>query len=237
MDLSIYIAELIGTAMLVFLGDGVVANVVLNKTKGNNSGWIVITFGWACAVLVPAICFGNMSGAHFNPALTLGLAIIGVTKWSVVPGYILCQFIGAIIGACLVYISYKDHFDVTEDKGAKLAVFCTAPGIRNTSTNFICEFLTTFMLVFALQGLGQGNFVNGVNYFGVGGVILVLGICLGGTTGYAINPARDLGPRIAHAFLPIKNKGDSDWGYAWIPVAGPVLGAICAALLSTVVFK
>jgi len=237
MNVNIYLAEIIGTAILILLGDGVVANVVLSKTKGNNSGWIVITFGWACAVLVPALMFGPSSGAYFNPALTLSFAIIGKLAWSTAIAYVGCQFLGAFIGACLVYVMYKDHFDATADRDGKLAVFCTGPAIRNIPFNFISEFIGTFILVFTIMGIGSTSFAGGVNIFGVGGIILVIGICLGGTTGYAINPARDLGPRIAHFLLPIKDKRDSDWAYAWVPVVAPICGAIVAALLGSAIFK
>ena len=232
----IYLAEMIGTAILVLLGDGVVANVVLNKTKGNNSGWIVITVGWACAVLIPALMFGRISNAHFNPALTLGLACIRKIGWNDAFLYILSQFLGAFIGACLVYIIYKDHFDATADRDSKLSVFCTGPAIRNIPFNFISEFIGTFILVFAIIAFNAVAFADGLGTFGVGGIILVIGICLGGTTGYAINPARDLGPRIAHFLLPIKDKRDPDWSYSWVPVIAPICGAILAALLGNAIF-
>jgi len=231
-----YLAEIIGTLVLVLLGDGVVANVVLNRTKGNNSGWIVIAIGWACAVLVPALIFGRISGAFFNPALTVALACINQIEWNVAFGFILCQFLGAFIGACLVYLQYKDHFDATADRDSKLAVFCTGPAIRDIPFNFISEFIGTFILVFAILGIGKVDFANGLGTFGVGGIILVIGICLGGTTGYAINPARDLGPRIAHFLLPIKDKRDPDWAYSWVPVVAPVCGAVSAALLGNAIF-
>jgi glycerol uptake facilitator protein len=234
--MSIYLAEFLGTAMLILLGDAVVANVLLNKTKGNNSGLIVIAFGWALAVAIPAFIFGPISGAHFNPALTLSLAVIGKFTWAQVPGYIVAQMLGAIVGACLVYLHYRDHFTATEDADLKRAVFCTGPAIRNTFQNFVSEFIGTFILVFALLGFVNTKFADGVGGLVVGGIILVIGLTLGGTTGYAINPARDLGPRIAHAFLPIKNKQGSDWGYAWIPVVAPICGAIVAALFFQGVF-
>lgn len=234
--MSIYLAEVIGTAILILLGDGVVANVVLNKTKGNNGGWIVITTGWALAVAIPAFIFGAVSGAHFNPALTIALATIGKFSWAQVPGYIVSQFIGAFIGACLVYIMNKQHFDATEDKDGKLAVFCTGPAIRGTSYNFISEFIGTFVLVFGILGLGTVAMADGLGTVAVGMLIWVIGLSLGGTTGYAINPARDLGPRIAHALLPIKDKRDSDWAYAWIPVVAPICGALVAALTFSAIF-
>ncbi|WP_454052939.1 MIP/aquaporin family protein [Clostridium sp. Marseille-Q7071] len=234
--MSIYLAELLGTMLLILLGDGVVANVCLDKSKANGSGWIVIATGWALAVTIPVFIFGPISGAHFNPAVTLGLAAIGKFPWADVPLFILCQMLGAFIGACLVYIYYKNHFDATEDKDTKRGVFCTAPAIKDTVNNFICEFIGTFVLVFAILGIANTKMVDGISPLAVGLIIWVIGITLGGTTGYAINPARDLGPRIAHAILPIKGKGDSDWGYAWIPIVAPILGGIVAALVFNGIF-
>jgi glycerol uptake facilitator protein len=234
--MSSYLAEIIGTMFLILLGDGVVANVVLNKTKGNNSGWIVITTGWALAVAIPVFIFGPISGAHFNPAVTLGMAAIGKFAWAEVPAFIGCQMIGAILGAILVYIQYKDHFDATNDVDAKRGVFCTAPAIRNTWVNFICEVIGTFVLVFAIIGVGNTKSVEGLAPIIVGLIVWVIGLTLGGTTGYAINPARDLGPRIAHAILPIKGKGHSDWGYAWIPVIAPIVGGVLAAVCANMLF-
>lgn len=228
--MSHFMAELIGTMFLILLGDGVVANVVLNKTKAQNSGWIVITVGWALAVAIPVFIFGPASGAHFNPAVTLGMAAIGKLPWAEVPSYIIAQMIGAFIGATLVWLSYLPHWGATEDKGAKLAVFCTGPAIRNTRANFIAEVVGTFVLVFAILGIGNTKMVDGLAPLVVGGIVLVIGLTLGGTTGYAINPARDLAPRIAHFVLPIEGKGDSDWGYAWIPIVAPIVGGTLAAL-------
>ncbi|MBM6859806.1 aquaporin family protein [Clostridium saudiense] len=224
-----FVLELLGTMFLVLLGDGVVANVVLKGTKGNNSGWIVITTGWAMAVGVNAFIF-TASGAHFNPALTIGLATIGQFAWADVPLYIAAQMIGGFLGACLVYVQYKDHFNQS-DPDSQLGVFSTGPAIRNTVTNLLSEIIATFFLVFAILGIGQTEMAPGLSVLGVIAIIWVIGICLGGTTGYAINPARDLAPRIAHAVLPLKAKRDSDWGYAWIPVIGPIVGAIIAAQL------
>lgn len=234
--MSSYLAEIIGTMFLILLGDGVVANVVLNKTKANNSGWIVITTGWALAVAIPVFIFGPISGAHFNPAVTLGMAAIGKFAWSEVPAFIGCQMIGAILGAILVYIQFKDHFDATNDVDAKRGVFCTAPAVRNTWVNFICEVIGTFVLVFAIIGVGNTKAVEGFAPIIVGLIVWSIGISLGGTTGYAINPARDLGPRIAHAILPIKGKGHSDWGYAWIPVIAPIVGGVLAAVCANMLF-
>ena len=228
--MSHFMAVLIGTMFLILLGDGVVANVVLNKTKAQNSGWIVITVGWALAVAIPVFIFGPASGAHFNPAVTLGMAAIGKLPWAEVPSYIIAQMIGAFIGATLVWLSYLPHWGATEDKGAKLAVFCTGPAIRNTRANFIAEVVGTFVLVFAILGIGNTKMVDGLAPLVVGGIVLVIGLTLGGTTGYAINPARDLAPRIAHFILPIEGKGDSDWGYAWIPIVAPMVGGTLAAL-------
>jgi glycerol uptake facilitator protein len=229
-----YLAEFMGTMFLILLGDGVVANVVLSKTKGNNSGWIVITLGWAFAVFVPATIFGMASGAHFNPALTIAIAITGGMAGSQVPGYIACQFAGAFVGAFLVWLMYRDHFNETSDQGSQLGVFSTGPAIRNIPANLISEIIGTFVLVFALLAC-KASVPDKVGNFYVWAVIATIGISLGGTTGYAINPARDLGPRIAHAVLPMKGKGSSDWGYAWVPVAGPVIGAILGGLVAQAV--
>ena len=217
--------EFIGTAILVLLGDGVVANVVLKGTKGHNSGWVVITIAWGLAVFVAASVAGPYSGAHLNPALTLGLAVAGKFSGNIA-GYILAQICGGIIGGALVYLFYKPHFDVEEDSTSKLAVFCTIPAIRNYFYNFICEVIGTFLLVFGILYV-VGSEMPGP--YPVAMLIVAIGMSLGGTTGYAINPARDLGPRIAHAILPIKGKRDSDWTYSWIPVAGPISGALLAA--------
>ncbi len=226
--MSIYLAEFLGTALLILLGDGVVANVVLNKTGGHNGGLIVIAFGWAFAVVIPALIFGPTSGGQFNPALTIALAVTQGFASKKVAGYIACQLGGAIVGAILVYLHYKPHFDATDDADAKRAVFCTAPAIKNTPFNFISEFIGTFVLVFGILGVSNTTMVSGLGTFAVGGIILVIGLTLGGPTGYAINPARDLGPRIAHAILPIKDKQGSNWWYAWIPVVAPICGALVA---------
>ncbi|MDF2591268.1 MAG: aquaporin [Clostridia bacterium] len=234
--MSHILGEIIGTMILIILGDAVVANVILNKTKGNGGGLIAITTGWAFAVAIPAFIFGGISGAHFNPALTLGLAVIGKFPWAEVPGYIIAQFVGAILGACVVYLQYLPHWAATEDKATKLGVFCTGPAIRNTPANFMSEFIGTFILVFGILGLGTVSMAPGLNTLAVGLLIWSIGLSLGGSTGYAINPARDLGPRIAHFFLPIAGKGDSDWAYSWIPVVAPICGAIIAALTFNALF-
>lgn len=227
-----YLAELIGTAILILLGNGVVANVVLNNTKGNSSGWIVITMGWGMAVFTAVLCVAEFSGAHINPAVTIGLAVAGSFPWEDVAPYIGAQMLGAAIGAFLVWAVYKDHFTKTEDKGAKLAVFSTGPAIKNTISNLFSEVIGTFVLVFAvLYMVAPDVGLGAINALPVGLVVLAIGLSLGGTTGYAINPARDLGPRIMHAVLPVSNKGSSDWSYSWIPVIGPILGAILAALV------
>ncbi|MFL0268974.1 MIP/aquaporin family protein [Candidatus Clostridium radicumherbarum] len=234
--MSHFLAEMLGTMILVLLGDGVVANCLLGKTKGNNAGLIVIATGWAFAVGIPAWIFGAASGAHFNPALTLGLATIGKFPWADVPTYIAGQMLGGFLGACLVYIHYLPHWAATEDKDAKLAVFCTGPAIKSTPANFISEFIGTFILVFGILGLGAVQMAPGLNTLAVAFLIWVIGVSLGGTTGYAINPARDLGPRIAHFLLPIPGKRDSDWGYSWIPVIAPICGAVVAALFYHAIF-
>lgn len=235
-----FIAEVIGTMLLILLGCGVVANVVLNLTKGNNGGWIVITTGWALAVYVGVVVASPYSGAHLNPAVTIGLAIAGKFSWESVPSYILAQFIGAMIGAFMVWAIYKNHFIATTDGGLKKAVFCTDPAIRNTVSNFLSEVVGTFVLVFTVLYFTDATIAdNETVVIGLGSLgalpvaflVWSIGLSLGGTTGYAINPARDLGPRIIHALLPIKGKGGSDWAYAWIPVLGPLIGGTLAALL------
>lgn len=225
------IGEIIGTLILVLLGDGVVAGVSLRKSKAEGAGWVAITLGWGAAVTIGAYAAGYMSFAHLNPAVTIGMAIAGNIGWNMVVPYILGQMIGAILGAILLYIHYYPHWKETEDPAAILGTFATGPAIRSLGANLISEIIGTFMLVFALLAFGMNKFGEGLNPIAVGTLILVIGLSLGGTTGYAINPARDLGPRLAHAFLPIPNKGDSDWGYAWVPVLGPIIGGSLAALL------
>ena len=218
--------------ILILLGDGVVANVNLNRSGMKGGGSIQITIAWGLAVMVPAFIFGAASGAHFNPAVTIALAINGGLAWSMVPGYIIAQMLGAFVGACLVFLLFKDHFDATEDPGTKLGVFSTGPSIPNPVRNVVCEAVATFVLVFAILGMSQLEPLSAAEgKLMVFGVITSIGLSLGGLTGYALNPARDLGPRIAHALLPIKGKGDYNWGYAWIPVVGPILGGIIAVLI------
>ncbi|MGY0374248.1 MIP/aquaporin family protein [Clostridium sp. JNZ J1-5] len=234
--MSNLMGEFLGTMILILLGDGVVAGVALKKSKGENGGWIVVTTAWALAVVIPAFIFGAISGAHFNPAVTIALAVLGKFSWSLVPQYIAAQMLGAIAGATLVWLTYLAHWGETEDKATKLGVFCTAPAIRNTIANITTEVIGTFMLVFGILGLGQVQMAPGLNTIAVGGLIFIIGLSLGGPTGYAINPARDLGPRIAHAILPIAGKGDSDWEYSWIPVLAPIMGGVLGALVFKLVF-
>jgi glycerol uptake facilitator protein len=241
-----YIGEIIGTMILIILGDGVVAGVLLRNSKAENSGWIVITFGWGMAVAIAVYCVGQFSGAHINPAVTIGLAASGQFDWALVPGYIIAQFIGAFIGAVIVWLAYLAHWGETEDEGLKLGVFCTAPAIYNTPANVITEIIGTFMLVFGVSGIianagavgGEAATIigSGLNPLLVGLLVLGIGLSLGGPTGYAINPARDLGPRIAHAVLPIAGKGGNDWGYSWIPVVGPIIGGILGGVLFVILF-
>ena len=225
------IGEFVGTMILVLLGDGVVAGSVLNKTKGFNTGWLMITLGWGLAVTIAVYSSGFLSPAHLNPAVTLGMAIAGEIAWSSVLPYIGAQILGGIAGAVIVWIHYMPHWKVTDDSETILSVFSTGPAIKSPINNVISEAIGTAMLVFGLLAFTQGQFTDGLNPIVVGLLIVAIGLSLGGTTGYAINPARDLGPRIAHQILPIANKGDSDWGYAWVPIAGPFIGAALAALL------
>ncbi|WP_343305935.1 MIP/aquaporin family protein [Chitinophaga niabensis] len=230
--MSIFLAEILGTALLILLGNGVVANCVLNKSKGQNGGWMVITMGWAMAVFVGVFTVGAYSGAHLNSAVTLALAVTGGISWDLVPVYIFAQLVGAIIGASLVWAAYKQHFDATTDADGILACFCTAPAIRSTIPNLVTEIIGTFVLIFGVFYITKSEVgLGAVDALPVALLVLAIGLSLGGPTGYAINPARDLGPRIAHFILPIKGKRNSDWGYAWIPVVGPVIGALLAAAL------
>jgi len=242
--MSALLAELFGTAILIVLGDGVVANVVLQRSKGYNAGWIVIAAGWAFAVTIAVYSVISISGAHLNPAVTIALASIGTFPWSRVPGYIVAQIAGGFLGGVIVWVQYLPHWAATPDADAKLAVFSTTPAIRRAGSNLVSEIIGGFMLVFALLAvISPGNFVPGSELakgFGpilVGVIVAAIGLSLGGPTGYAINPARDLGPRIAHAVLPIAGKGSSDWGYAWIPIVGPTIGGVLGALLYHVMWK
>lgn len=238
----VYLAEFVGTAILILLGGGVVAGVSLARSKALNGGWIVVTFGWGMAVAMAVYVVGSTSGAHINPAVTLGLASIGEFDWAQVPGYVLAQLGGAFTGAVLVYLAYFAHWKLTDDPDTKLGVFSTAPGVRNPVANLVTEIIGTAMLLLGVLGIGansgfvspgdadlSGLFTNGIAPLMIGLLVLAIGLSLGGPTGYAINPARDLGPRIAHALLPIPGKGGSDWGYAWIPVVGPLVGGVIGA--------
>ncbi|WP_106767467.1 MIP/aquaporin family protein [Paenibacillus faecalis] len=228
--------ELIGTLLLILLGDGVVAGVLLRRSKAENSGWIVIGLGWGLAVAIGVYAVGSVSGAHLNPAVTLGMAVIGELAWNMVPQYIIAQMIGAFLGAVLVWLHYLPHWRATEDQATKLAVFATAPAIRSSGANLLSEVIATFIFMFSLLAIGGNSFADGFHPLIVGFLIVSIGLSLGGTTGYAINPARDLGPRIAHAILPIAGKGSSDWKYAWIPVVGPSIGGILGALAYWFIF-
>ncbi len=243
--MSVYLAEMIGTMILVILGDGAVANVVLKKSKAQDSGWIVVTTGWGLAVALAIYAVGRVSGAHINPAVTLGLASVGAFPWSQVPGYVAAQVVGAFLGAVVVWLTYLPHWEETKDPAAKLGIFSTIPAIRDTRGNFLAELIGTAILVFCVLAIGanaQGltrpgqidlsiAFSNGFQPFLVGVLVWGIGLSLGGPTGYAINPARDLGPRLAHALLPISGKGSSDWSYSWIPILAPIAGGIFGALL------
>ena len=229
--MSTFTAELVGTMILILFGGGVVAGVSLHKSKGRDgASWAIITIAWGFAVAMAAYAVGGISGAHLNPALTIGLAAIGDFAWADVPMYIVAQLIGAFLGAVLVYLVYLPHWKGTEDKGAKLGVFATTPAIKHIPSNIIAEMVGAFTLVLGILALGTNPMTDGLNPFLVGVLIIVIGMALGGPTGYAINPARDLGPRIAHAILPIPGKGDSAWWYAWVPIVGPIIGGIYGAV-------
>ena len=234
--MSLFTAELLGTMLLVIFGDGVVANVLLNKSKGQNGGWIVVTAGWAFGVAIAVYCVGSVSHGHLNPAVTVGLASIGALDWDLVPLYITAQMAGAFLGGVVVWLAYLPHWAATADPAAKLAVFCTDPAIRDSKANLLCEILGTAVLLLGVLLIGRPGNLNvrsgwdtGFGPFLVGILVWGIGLSLGGPTGYAINPARDLGPRIAHYLLPIAGKGGSDWKYAWIPVVGPLLGGVLGA--------
>jgi len=239
--MSAFMAEILGTMILILLGNGVVANAILNKTKGSNSGWVLITLGWGFAVFAGVLVAQDYSGAHLNPAVTIGLAAAGKFAMADVLPYIAAQMIGAAIGTTLVFIMHYDHYKITEDKGTKLGTFCTGPAIPHTFRNLLSEILGTFVLVVAVLYIAGPNFTSadpsapaGLGSLGalpVGLIVVAVGMSLGGTSGYAINPARDLAPRIMHQILPVPDKGDSDWTYAWIPVIGPILGGLIAAFI------
>ncbi|HEU5290658.1 MAG TPA: MIP/aquaporin family protein [Cyclobacteriaceae bacterium] len=231
--MSPYLAEFFGTMLLVLLGDGVVAGVVLKGTKSENAGWLTIVLGWGLAVTLAVYAVGSISHAHLNPAVSIAMAWSGSFDWSLVPGYCLAQLTGAFAGAVLVWIHYMPHWGKTDSAETKLAVFSSGPAVRSTVSNLISEIIGTMILVLALLFIGENKFAEGLNPLVIGGLIVSIGLSLGGTTGFAINPARDLGPRIAHFILPIPGKGSSDWGYSWIPVIGPIVGG----LLGVVVFR
>ena len=233
-----YLAEFVGTLILILLGDGVVAAVLLRNSKAEHSGWIVITLGWGMAVAIAVYAVAAASGAHINPAVTVGLASVGIFPWAQVPGYIIAQLLGAFVGAVLVWLTYYDHWKETDDPTLKLGVFSTIPQIRNTVPNFITEVIGTAMLLFGVLAIlgatapfAQAGIIVPLL---IGFLVLSIGLSLGGPTGYAINPARDFGPRLAHAVLPIPGKGDSDWSYSWIPIVAPLVGGIIGAVLYSV---
>ncbi|MCZ2260793.1 MIP/aquaporin family protein [Sporosarcina sp. G11-34] len=235
--MTAFLGELVGTMILIIFGAGVVGGVVMKKSKAEGAGWIVITIGWGLAVAMGVYAVGNVSGAHLNPAVTIGLASIGEFPWANVPMYVFAQMVGAIIGATIIYFHYLPHWKETEDTDAKLAVFATIPAIPHPLSNLTSEIIGTFVLLVGLLSIGANEFTEGLNPLIVGALIIAIGVSLGGTTGYAINPARDLGPRIAHFFLPIPGKGKSNWSYAWIPVVGPVIGGSFGALFYQQVFE
>lgn len=235
-NLTAFMGEVIGTMILIVFGAGVVAGVNLKKSLAQNSGWIVITLGWGLGVAMAVYTVGGISGAHLNPAVTLGLAFVGDFPWANVPSYIVAQMIGAFLGAALIYLHYLPHWKETDDPNVKLGVFATGPAISNRFANFFSEVFGTFILVLGILAIGANEFTEGLNPLIVGFLIVSIGLSLGGTTGYAINPARDLGPRIAHFVLPIPNKGSSNWGYAWIPVVAPVLGGSFGGLFYQYIF-
>lgn len=229
--MNAFIGEVIGTFILVLLGNGVVAACILNKTKAQNSGWIAIVLGWGMAVTVAVYISGFLSGAHLNPAVTIAMAIIGNFSWNLVPSYIIAQFIGAILASIALYLHYYPHWSKTKEADAILACFSTGPAIRHTASNLFGEALGTAILVITVMAISANNVVSGFGALIVGFVVIGIGFSLGATTGYAINPARDLGPRLVHALLPIPNKGENDWSYAWIPVIGPIIGGVIGAVI------
>lgn len=234
--MSPYLAEYFGTMLLIVLGDGVVAGVILKGTKSENAGWLTIVVGWGLAVVLAIYAVGSISGAHLNPAVTIALAWTGNFAWSSVPGYCVAQLLGAMTGGVLVWLHYLPHWDKTGDQSTKLAVFCTGPAVRSTFSNLLSEIIATMVLILAIMFIGANRFVEGLNPLVIGLLIISIGLSLGGTTGFAINPARDLGPRIAHFILPIAGKGSSDWSYSWIPVVGPIIGGVLGALVYQLFF-
>ena len=235
--MSVYLAEFLGTFFLILIGGGVVAGVLLKGSKAYASGWNTIVISWGLAVTFSIYAVGSISGAHINPAVTLGFAFVGDFPWQQVPGYVLSQILGAFTGGFLVWIFYIPHWSKTEDKSAKLSVFATTPAIRSYLNNFVSEMIATSVLVFSLFYIGTTEFTEGLNPLIVGALVMLIGFALGGTTGYAINPARDLGPRLAHALLPIRGKGSSDWNYSFVPILGPVLGCLLGASTYKILFE
>lgn len=235
---SIMVAETIGTGLLIILGDGVVGGVLLTRSKAQNAGWIVITTGWGLAVAVGVYAIGGLTGAHLNPAVTVGFAAasFGGVTWDLVPWYLAGEMLGAFIGAVIVWVHYLPHWAITEDPGLKLAVFSTGPAVRNLASNLVSEIIGTFMLVFGVMAIVANELAPGIAALLIGFLVWSIGLSLGGPTGYAINPARDLGPRIAHAVLPIAGKGSSDWEYSWVPVVGPIIGGVIGALAYQALF-
>ena len=234
--MNAFVAEFFGTMLLIVLGNGVVGGVVLKGTKSENAGWLTIVIGWGLAVTLAIYAVGKISGAHLNPAITIAFAMKGDFPWSDVAGYVTAQLLGAVVGAFIVWLHFLPHWKRTDDQATKLGVFCTAPAIRNTFSNVVSEILATAVLVLGLLFIGSNEFTQGLKPLVVGLLIISIGLSLGGTTGFAINPARDLGPRIVHAILPIFGKGSSDWGYAWIPVVGPIIGGIVGVLVYQLFF-
>lgn len=235
--MNAYLAEFLGTAILILFGGGVCANVNLKRSVGNNADWIVIATGWGLAVAMGAFAVGKFSGAHLNPAVSIALAMDGGFSWAQVPGYIVCQMLGGIVGGALVWLMYLPHWKATEDQATKLGVFSTAPAIKNYFANFLSEIIGTTALTLGILFIGVNKIADGLNPLIVGALIIAIGLSLGGTTGYAINPARDLGPRIAHAILPIAGKGGSNWSYAIVPVLGPIAGGMLGAVIYEVFYK
>lgn len=235
--MNVYLAEFVGTALLITLGCGVNAAASLSKSYAEKGGWVLICFGWGMAVTFSIYAVGSISGAHINPAVTLGLAFGGDFAWSLVPGYILCQVLGAFLGATLIWLQYLPHWKKTEDQGTKLGVFCTSPALSSRWSNVFSEIMGTFVLLFAIMFIGVNEFTQGLNPIVVGTLIVSIGMSLGGTTGYAINPARDFGPRLAHFLLPIINKGHSNWKYSWVPILGPMLGGVFGVLVYQALFE
>lgn len=231
-----FLAEVVGTMVMIILGGGVVAGVVLKGTKSEGAGWVLITIGWGLGVALGVYAIGQFTGAHLNPAVTLGLASAGEFPWSKVPMYIAAEFTGAIIGACIVFLNYLPHWEKTKDQIAKRDVFCTTPAVRSPFSNLISEMIGTFILLSGILFIGANEFTEGLNPLIIGLLVVAIGMSLGGTTGYAINPARDLGPRIAHAFLPIPGKGGNDWKYSWVPVLGPILGGVYGGVFYNAIF-